>query len=69
MQGTKSIIKSTGPGIWSDAITEHIDAQYGVSFGENEESASDDKGPFSHKRMHHKGAHIGDVSNNDEFCI
>jgi hypothetical protein len=65
-EGTKSIIKSTGPGIWSDAITEHVLAQYGIRFGVGEdgvkeESASDDKGPFSHKKMHHKGAHIGDV--------
>ena len=60
-EGTKSIIKSTGPGIWSDAITQHVEAQYGIQFGEGEEEASDDKGPFSHRKMHHKGAHIGDV--------
>ena len=56
-----SIIKSTGPGIWSDAITQHIERSYGVRFGVGEEHASDDKGPFSHRRMHRKGAHIGDV--------
>ena len=61
MAGTKSIIKSTGPGIWSDAITQHVEMQYGIRFGEGELEESDDKGPFSHRKMHHKGAHIGDV--------
>ena len=61
---SKSIIKSTGPGIWSDAITQTLNESYGVIFGRNESHAGDHKPeayPFSHRDMHRKGAHIGDV--------
>ena len=30
--GTKSIIKSTGPGIWSDAIANYLRATYGCVY-------------------------------------
>jgi mannosyltransferase OCH1-like enzyme len=61
---SKSIIKSTGPGIWSDAITQTMEESYGVVFGLNETHAGDDTKaafPYSHRDMHRKGAHIGDV--------
>lgn len=47
-----SIIKSTGPGIWSDAITDHVRDEYGIRFG---------KPPFERKAMDQRGAHIGEV--------
>ena len=47
---TKSVIKSTGPGIWSDAIHDALHARLNVTFGD---------APFTHTRLEHDGFHIG----------
>lgn len=47
-----SIVRSTGPGIWSDAIALHLKQAYGVILGD---------GLFNHKRMNEKGARIGNI--------
>ena len=46
-----SIIKSTGPGIWSYAIVDAFKDKYNVTFGEE---------PFRHDVLGHNGAKIGD---------
>eukprot|EP00937_MAST-01D_sp_MAST-1D-sp2_P006718 g6718.t1 len=48
----KSIIKSTGPGIWSVAIAKHVRERYGIDFGTP---------PFTHKALKSRGIHAGDV--------
>ena len=47
---SKSVIKSTGPGIWSDAIRDALHARLNVTFGD---------APFTHTRLEHDGFHIG----------
>ena len=48
----KSVIKSTGPGIWSVAIAQHLRETYGVVFG---------RAPFGHAAMKSRGVRVGDV--------
>ena len=50
--GHKSIIKSTGPGIWSLAIAKHLRRVYGIEFG---------MPPFTHEKLKLHGIHAGDV--------
>lgn len=50
--GHKSIIKSTGPGIWSLAIAKHLRRTYGIEFGAP---------PFTHAVLKSRGIHAGDV--------
>ena len=51
-KANKSVIKSTGPGIWSVAIAQHLREAYGIEFG---------RAPFGHAAMKARGVHAGDV--------
>ena len=50
---SKSIIKSTGPGIWSYTIHDAIASVYGVQFGKTEH--------FDHDSLAHRGAKIQSI--------
>ena len=47
-----SVVQTTGPGPWSDAVLEHLEAEYGVKYGD---------GYFTHDRASEKFLHIGTV--------
>jgi len=47
-----SVVRSTGPGIWSEAVALHLERAHGVALG---------AAPFDHRRMHAEGARVGDV--------
>ena len=48
----KSIIKSTGPGIWSESIKQHLLEKHGVVMG---------TAPFTHAALKMQGLHAGSV--------
>ena len=50
---TGPILRSTGPGIWSDAIREFVELNYDVKFG---------SGELTPEGFKHKGHQIGDIA-------
>eukprot|EP00912_Choanoflagellata_sp_UC4_P000301 UC4_evm3s182 len=47
-----SVIRTTGPAVWSDAVAEHIEITYGIKFGEKN---------FERESMRDHFTHIGDI--------
>eukprot|EP01062_Namystynia_karyoxenos_P024921 TRINITY_DN19758_c0_g1_i1.p1 TRINITY_DN19758_c0_g1~~TRINITY_DN19758_c0_g1_i1.p1 ORF type:complete len:952 (+),score=166.79 TRINITY_DN19758_c0_g1_i1:83-2857(+) len=47
-----NVMETTGPGVWTDAVAEHLEQRFGAVLGE---------GPFASNAMRDRGAHIGDV--------
>ena len=51
-----SVVQTTGPGPWSDAVLEHLDNEYGVNFGHEGGTTY-----FTHDRASERFLHIGTV--------
>lgn len=49
---SQTIVKSTGPGIWSEAVGEHLREVYGVVLGEE---------PHGAEEVRDAGVHVGDM--------
>eukprot|EP01065_Artemidia_motanka_P038192 TRINITY_DN47044_c0_g1_i1.p1 TRINITY_DN47044_c0_g1~~TRINITY_DN47044_c0_g1_i1.p1 ORF type:complete len:934 (+),score=235.41 TRINITY_DN47044_c0_g1_i1:51-2804(+) len=47
-----NVMESTGPGVWSDAVSDHLKEQHGAVLGEK---------PFDSQSMQDLGAHVGDA--------
>lgn len=48
----KSAVTLTGPGVWTDAVTDFLHDEYNVTFGQE---------PFTHQYLSDNFVHIGDV--------
>ena len=55
-----SVVQSTGPGIWSDAVLEYLDATYGAVF-DDKDFFSDELVKFGPEKAREETLHVGSV--------